>query len=159
MVYWGDHGAARIGVAPIGGGAASFPINGAPLVDPHGLALDLAAGKMYFSDFGAPALYRANLDGTGLELLADGSDGLVNPRGVALDTAAGHMYWADMGSAQIMRANLDGSGIVEIVGAGAGLTQPVFVALELSPVPEPSSFALLLLLAGAGASRAASRRS
>ena len=83
----------------------------------RGMALDLAAGKMYFG--GAPRrlgncppglgeIWSANLDGTGLTLLVGGLD---KPDGVALDLGAGKMYWTDGNAGKIQRANLDGSNV------------------------------------------------
>ena len=57
-----------------------------------GLALDEAAGKIYWLHGSTPGLVRrANLDGGAQELLVSG---LRNPRGLALDPAGGKMYWA-----------------------------------------------------------------
>ena len=39
------------------------------LLDPVGIALDVARGKMYFTDYVTKKLQRANLDGSGLEEL------------------------------------------------------------------------------------------
>ena len=55
-----------------------------------------------FTTFGG--LYRANLDGTGNQLLSEAG---FNPYGVAVDNA--HLYWAGP-PGNIARANLDGTG-------------------------------------------------
>ena len=79
-----------------------------------GLALDEGAGKIYWNHGSTPGrIRRANLDGSGQELLVSG---LRNSRGLAVDTVRGKMYWAaspPSGSAGglIQRANLDGSGL------------------------------------------------
>ena len=79
-----------------------------------GLALDEAAGKIYWLHGSTPGLIRrANLDGSGQELLVSG---LRIPRGLSLDLVAGKMYWAaspPSGNAggMIQRANLDGTGV------------------------------------------------
>lgn len=79
---------------------------------PKDIALDIAAGKMYYmtSNGGAHAIRRANLNGTSPETLLSGLPFL---RGLTLDLANGHIYWTDNGG--IFRANLDGSGQEEIV--------------------------------------------
>ena len=78
------------------------------LDSPCGIALDVAAGKMYWTDAGTDKIQRANLDGSVVEDLV--TSGLrILPAGIALDVAAGKMYWTDRGNECIQRANLDGS--------------------------------------------------
>ncbi len=98
------------------------------LIDPRGIALDVAGGKMYWTDTGTHKIQRANLGGTAVEDLVVA--GLVTPDGIALDLAGGKMYWTDFGTHKIQRANLDGSGVEDLV---AGLSIPVGIALELGP--------------------------
>ncbi len=83
------------------------------IVDPQGIALDVAAGKMYWTDSRTDKIQRANLDGSEVEDLV--TQGLSNPEGIALDVAAGKMYWTDFGTDKIQRANLDGSGIEDLI--------------------------------------------
>ena len=81
---------------------------------PYGLALDVAAGKMYWSTSlpdGTAIIQRANLDGSQVEDLvpALGLD-------IALDVAAGKVYWTKAGQqGKIQRANLDGSQVEDLV--------------------------------------------
>ncbi|HEX2988368.1 MAG TPA: hypothetical protein VHS06_09375 [Chloroflexota bacterium] len=108
-------------------------------VSPVDLALDVAGGKVYWTENGAsyPAydvIKRANLDGTGIETIVTG---LWNPLGIALDLSARKVYWADHGQGKIQRANLDGTGIEDIL---TGLGTPEFIAL----VPEPSCIILVI---------------
>jgi len=51
------------------------------------MALDVAHGKMYWVDQSAAKVQRANLDGSGLEDLVTGIDGLSSPVGIALSTS------------------------------------------------------------------------
>ena len=88
------------------------------LVWPSGLALDLDAGKMYWTDQTTAKIQRANLNGSGVEDLVTRSSGLGNPDGLALDVGAGKMYWTDNATAKIQRANLDGSGVEDLVTSG-----------------------------------------
>jgi hypothetical protein len=76
------------------------------------MALDVAGGKMYWSDYGTNYVQRANLDGTGVETLVTG---LGNPRQIALDLSAGKMYWSDNGTDKIQRANLDGTSVEDLI--------------------------------------------
>ncbi len=79
---------------------------------PVGLAVDSAAGRIYWIHGSTPGLIRrANPDGSDPELLISG---LKIPRGVAVDTLAGKMYWTaspPQGNASglVRRANLDGT--------------------------------------------------
>ena len=60
---------------------------------PCGVALDPAAGKIYWANFGGGEIQVANLDGSGTATpLITGQD---NPCGVTVDPAAGRIYWAE----------------------------------------------------------------
>ncbi len=80
---------------------------------PAGLALDAAAGKLYYSE--SNKLSRCNLDGTSPEVLVTSS---ARPNGIALDLAAGKIYWTDSAAAKLRRANLDGSGVEDVLATG-----------------------------------------
>src|SRR5437588_2264825 len=70
-----------------------------------GLALDPAAGRMYWTDTNASLIRRANLSGSEAEILID--DLGWEPLGIALDIGGGKVYWDDRQG--VKRANLDGS--------------------------------------------------
>ena len=86
------------------------------------IALDVAAGKMYWSHSGS-GIHRANLDGSDEETVWQRS--LTGTRGIALDVAAGKMYWTTRSGESeraIVRANLDGSNFEDLVViTGTGL--------------------------------------
>jgi hypothetical protein len=88
-----------------------------------GFAADFVAGKPYWADSSATArtIRRANLDGTGVELLLSTAG---SPCGIALDVGAGKMYWSELasGSRSVRRANLDGSGVAAVL-AGPTLSR------------------------------------
>ena len=92
------------------------------------LALDVAGGKMYWTDRETDKIQRANLDGSQIEDLI--TTGLDSPSGLALDVAGGKMYWMDAGTDKIQRANLDGSQIENLVTTG--LSSPRSLALDLT---------------------------
>ena len=96
------------------------------LRDPIDLALDLAEGKMYWTDQGTDKIQRANLDGSNIEDLITTLD---YPVGLALDLTAGKMYWTDLNTDKIQRANLDGSDIEDLVITG--LSRPRGLALDV----------------------------
>ena len=106
-----------------------------------GIALDVAEGRMYWTDVnespsGTGAIQRANLDGSNIETLITG---LEIPVGIALDVDEGKIYWTDAGSVgvfgdkipgtgKVQRANLDGSNIETLV---TELETPVGIALDV----------------------------
>jgi hypothetical protein len=84
--------------------------------------LNLAAAKVYWSEWGSETIRRADLDGANVETLITG---LFTPADIALDLAAGRLYFANAGAADIRSANLDGTGMVVLV---SGLSDPRGVA-------------------------------
>ena len=96
---------------------------------PREIALDIAGGAMYWTDYAYGTVRRSNLDGTGVEDLFV-ADGDLGANGIALDLADGKVYWGQetyINAMNIMRMNLDGSK-PEIVAEGFGhVTEIVFV--------------------------------
>jgi hypothetical protein len=76
----------------------------------RGFDIDLAAGKIYWTDVNVPAIRRANLDGSGVETVL--SSVLTWPPDVLLNVAADTMYFGDQVEFELSRAALDGSGHV-----------------------------------------------
>jgi uncharacterized protein (DUF2147 family) len=103
-IYWSAGNAIRVGNLDGSGSPALF--NGE--TGPQGVAIDPAAGKIYWARSTTDAIRVANLDGTGTA--SNLFTGESNPRGVAIDPAAGKIYWANVNSGEIRVANLDGSG-------------------------------------------------
>ena len=97
------------------------------LSDPIDLALDVAGGKMYWTDQGTDKIQRANLDGSNIEDLI--TTGLSYPVGLALDLTRRMMYWTDLTTDKIQRANLDGSRVEDLVTSG--LSRPRGITLDL----------------------------
>jgi sugar lactone lactonase YvrE len=138
------NGTGRIRRANLDGSEVEDPlvteVDGDDLVGPYGIALDTAAGKMYWADPEADKIQRANLDGSGAETLLDEND-VTDPVDVDLDVAAGKMYWTEPGTATLMsgtgedctgsikRANLDGS---NVEGVWTGLCGPAGIALDIA---------------------------
>ncbi|MDH5731237.1 MAG: DUF5050 domain-containing protein, partial [Gammaproteobacteria bacterium] len=83
---------------------------------PVGIAIDYAAGKMYFTT--ATAIHSANLDGSGI---VDLVTGLAAPKDIELDLVNNKIYWLDLVDDDIYRANLDGSGQEAIILESANL--------------------------------------
>ncbi len=116
-MYWTDEAGRKIQRANLDGSNIEDLVtanNG--LSNPEAIALDVAGGKMYWTDTAQGGdtgkIQRANLDGSNVEDLVTE---LTFPESIALDVARGKMYWAAEGVAKIQRANLDGSSIEILV--------------------------------------------
>ena len=118
-IYWTDWSRETIQRANLDGSEVETLVSG--LRTPRGITLDVASGKMYWTDYElfedeSGTIQRANLDGSEVETLVSGlPDGLA---GIALDVASGKMYWGSYDG--IQRANLDGSDIETLVTTGRG---------------------------------------
>jgi DNA-binding beta-propeller fold protein YncE len=130
-VYWIVNDFDEIRRANLDGTAQELLFTIPPVFDPSislglgDLDLDVAAGKMYFTNFIAGTIQRANMDGSGG--VEDILTGLTAPSAIAVDSAGGKFYWGDSG--KIQRANLDGSSPEELV---TGLASVGGLALDLS---------------------------
>ena len=122
-IYWSTGNA--IQVANLDGtGSASNLFSGENA--PTGVAIDPAAGKIYWASGGASSIRVANLGGSGSP--ANLFTGENNPRGVAIDPAAGKIYWANVNTGVIRVANLDGTGSASDLFTGEG--NPFGVAID-----------------------------
>ncbi len=124
-LFWTSYtspGAVRFG--DLAGSGARDLVTGES--SPEGVAIDLAAGKIYWADATSGAIRVANLDGTGARDLYTGES---TPSGVAINPSAGLIYWADSVSrtGSIRVGNLDGSGARTLF---AGESYPVGVAID-----------------------------
>jgi hypothetical protein len=91
---------------------------------PDSLAVDSAAGYVYWSNMGVPhrndgSIERADLDG--------GNRRCIIPQGVTftpkqlhLEKRSGKLYWSDREGMRVMRANLDGSQVETLIRTGEG---------------------------------------
>ncbi|MGB3542824.1 T9SS type A sorting domain-containing protein [Rubrivirga sp.] len=87
------------------------------------IAVDIAAGNLFWTRCGETTIYRSALDGTGTEE-AVVSDAEV--RFIALDRTGKQVYWSETEAGRIRRANYDGSGLEDVV---TGLETPYSVEL------------------------------
>src|SRR6201996_7412327 len=95
---------------------------------PDGIAVDVAAGHIYWTNMGNPAaddgsIERADLDGQNRKtIVAQG--GTFTPKQLQLEKNSGRLYWCDREGMRVMRANLDGSDIETLVHTGQGAPRP-----------------------------------
>jgi len=92
------------------------------LVEPYGIALDVAGGKMYWADEtdadNIGHISRANLDGTEREDLVSLDNG--GFRGIALDLENRKMYYSAQYAKNIYIADMDGSNATVLIPGAYG---------------------------------------
>ena len=123
-IYWTDAGSNTIQRARLDGTQVENLLPHG-LIEPYGIALAVADGKVYWTDWEV-GIQRANLDGSGVETLVR----TARPNGLAVDSTRGKLYWADYGANRIRRANLDGSEVEDLVITS--LDNPYGIALDVA---------------------------
>jgi hypothetical protein len=91
---------------------------------PDGLAIDLAAGHIYWTNMGVPhendgSIERADLDGRNRRFIIP-EGGTFTPKQLHLEKQGGKLYWSDREGMRVMRANLDGSQVETLIQTGEG---------------------------------------
>jgi hypothetical protein len=91
---------------------------------PDGIAVDAAAGHIYWTNMGVPnlddgSIERADLDGKNRRVIVPRGV-TFTPKQIQLDKKNGRLYWCDREGMRVMRSNLDGSQIETLVEAGRG---------------------------------------
>lgn len=88
---------------------------------PDGIAVDVAAGHIYWTNMGNPkandgSIERADLDGRNRKTIVP-QGGTFTPKQVQLEKKSRMLYWCDREGMRVMRDNLDGSNIETLVDA------------------------------------------
>jgi hypothetical protein len=91
---------------------------------PDGIAVDVEAGHIYWTNMGVPnrddgSIERADLDGSNRRVLVPQGT-TFTPKQIHLEKRSGKLYWCDREGMRVMRSNLDGSGIETLVETGRG---------------------------------------
>ncbi len=113
---------------------------------PLEIALDQAAGQMYFIDSpnGTPGyggkVLRASLSGTNVTHVGPEFD---NPRGLAVDLDANHIYVIDAGAKTLKRFDKIGGGnVITLKSGGVTMSDPRAVALDFGGGGGPTCYTL-----------------
>lgn len=115
-----------------GTGGGTLNTNGATVSGPDGVAIDPAAGRLYWANDHANTISYASLDGSGGHDLNTTGATVNCPAGLAVDPAVGRVYWTNFRGNTISYANLDGSGGGDLPISGATVSGPYGLAINSS---------------------------
>jgi DNA-binding beta-propeller fold protein YncE len=97
-------------------------VSGCPV--PDGVAVDVEAGHIYWTNMGVPpkndgSIERVDLDGGNRATIVP-SGGTYTPKQLHFDPASRKLYWSDREGMRVMRCDLDGCNVETLVQTGQG---------------------------------------
>src|SRR4051812_37464090 len=95
---------------------------------PDGLAVDAAAGHLYWTNMGNlkannGTIFRSDLDGSNLTTIVP-PGGTFTPKQLQIEQTTRKLYWCDREGMRVMRADLDGSDVETLVDTSQGDARP-----------------------------------
>jgi len=123
-IFFLDISGGRIVTANADGSKPTTILSGCKRI-PDGIALDVAAGHIYWTNMGQKfdendgSIERADLDGGNRRVIVP-EGGTFTPKQLQLDIPNRKLYWCDREGMRVMRANFDGSKIETLVETGRG---------------------------------------
>src|SRR5215475_5034190 len=95
---------------------------------PDGLAIDVAAGHIYWTNMGSfkendGSILRSDLDGRNMTTIVP-PGGTFTPKQLQIEKTTGKLYWCDREGMRVMRCNLDGSDVETLVDTSGGDARP-----------------------------------
>jgi DNA-binding beta-propeller fold protein YncE len=121
LVLEASGGGRLFSINPDGSGKTVI-VDGCPV--PDGVAVDVEAGHIYWTNMGVPAtndgsIERVDLDGGNRTTIVPTGD-TYTPKQLHFDAAARKLYWGDREGMRVMRCDLDGSNVETLVQTGQG---------------------------------------
>jgi hypothetical protein len=104
------------------GSDKTFLVTGCPV--PDGVAVDVQAGHIYWTNMGVPrandgSIERSDLEGGNRTTIVP-SGGTYTPKQLHFDPVGRKLYWSDREGMRVMRCDLDGSNVETLVQTGQG---------------------------------------
>ena len=113
-----------------GTGGGTLKTSGATVSGPDGVAIDPAAGRLYWANDHGNSISYANLDGSGGHDLNTAGATVKCPAGLAVDPAVGRVYWTNFRGNTISYANLNGTGGGDLPITRATISGPYGLAIN-----------------------------